>query len=88
MGDGGDVGPVVGEDAVEHVAGFGEVVGVGDDVEAVVVAAAGHADVQAAVGGGGGDEVDGDVDGVGLVAVLGGGVAETHMLADVVGRAG
>ena len=52
----------------------------GDDVDAVLVAAAGGADVQAAVGGGGGDEVDADVDGVGLVAVLGGGVAEPDML--------
>ena len=34
------------------------------------------------------DECDGDVDGVGLVAVLGGGVAEPDMLADVVGGEG
>ena len=81
LGDGGDVGPVVGEDGLEDVAGFGEIVGVGDDVDAVLVAAAGGADVEAAVGGGGRDELDGDVDGVGLVAVLGGGVAETDVLA-------
>ena len=53
LGDGRDVGAVVGEDGLEDVAGFGEVVGVGDDVDAVLVAAAGGADVEAAVGGGG-----------------------------------
>ena len=88
LGDGGDVGAVVGEDAVEDVAGFGEVVGVGDDVDAVLVAAAGGADVEAAVGGGGGGEGDADVDGVALVAVFGGGVAEPDVLGDVVGRQG
>ena len=48
----------------------------------------GGGDVQAAVGGGGGDEGDADVDGVALVAVLGGGVAEPDMLGHVVGAAG
>ena len=88
LGDGRDVSPIVGEDGLENVAGLGEIVGVGDDVDAVLVAAAGGADVQAAVGGGGRDELDGDVDGVGLVAVLGGGVAETNMLLGVVRREG
>ena len=88
LGDGGDVGPVVGEDALEDVAGLGGIGGLGDDVDAVLVAAAGGPDVQPAVGGGGRDELDGDVDGVALVAVFGGGVAETHMPADVVGREG
>ena len=88
LGDGGDVGPVVGEDGVEDVAGLGEVGGVGDDVDAVLVAAAGGADVQAAVGGGRRDEGDGDVDGVGLVAVLGGGVAEPDVVPGVVGGEG
>ncbi len=46
------------------------------------------ADVQPSVGGGGGDEGDADVDGVALVAVFGGGVAETHVLARVVGGEG
>ena len=32
--------------------------------------------------------LDGDVDGVGLVAVFGGGIAEANMLLDVVSRAG
>ena len=88
LGDGGDVGAVVGEDGVEDVAGFAEVGGVGDDVDAVVVAAAGRADVQAAVGGGAGDEGEGDVDGVALVAVLGGRVAEPDVLSGVVGGEG
>jgi hypothetical protein len=50
LGDSGDVSPVVGEDGFEDVAGFGRVVGVGDDVDAVVVSAAGASDVEAAVG--------------------------------------
>ena len=49
LGDGRDVGPVVGENAFEDVAGFGRVVGVGDDVDAVVVAASGGGDVQASM---------------------------------------
>ena len=36
----------------EDVAGFGEIVGVGDDVDVVLVAAAGDADVEPAAGGG------------------------------------
>ena len=52
LGDGGDVGPVDGEDAFEDVAGLGHVVAVGDDVDPVLLAAAGHRDVQAAAGGG------------------------------------
>ena len=52
LGDGGDVGPVDGQDRLEDVAGLGEVAAVGDDVERVVVAAAGGGDVQAAAGGG------------------------------------
>ena len=71
LGDGGDVGAVVGQDVLEDVAGFGRVGGVGDDEEVVGVASSGRADVQAAVGGGAGDELVGDVDGVALVAVLG-----------------
>ena len=86
LGDGGDVGPVVGEDALEDVAGFARVGGVGDDVDVVVVASSGGGDVQPAVGGGRGDERDADVDGVALVAVLGGRVAQPDMLGDVVGR--
>ena len=88
LGDGGDVGAVGGEDGFEDVAGFGEVVAVGDDADHVVVAAAGGGDVQAAAGGGRRGEGDGGVDGVGLVAVLGGGVAEPDVVADVVGGEG
>ena len=51
LGDGGDVGAIGGDDPFENVAGFAHVVGVGDDVDAVVVAAAGHRHVQAATGG-------------------------------------
>ena len=42
LGGGGDVGAVEGDDAVEDVAGFVEVVAVGDDEDGVVVAAAGE----------------------------------------------
>jgi hypothetical protein len=86
LGDGRDVSAIVGKNGLENVAGVGEIVRVGDAVDAVLLAAAGGADVQAAVSGGGGDELDRDVDGVGLVAVLGSGVAETNMLPCVVGR--
>ena len=88
LGDGGDVGAVVGEDASRTSRASAR--------SSVSVTTwmwfssrpAGGADVEAAVGGGGGDELDGDVDGVALVAVLGGGVAEPDMLADVVGGEG
>jgi hypothetical protein len=88
LGDGGKVGSVVSQDAVEDVPSFGRVVGVGDDVDAVVVASAGGGDVQPTVGGGRRGEGDTDVDGVALVAVLGGGVAEPDMLSDIVGGQG
>ena len=59
-----------------HEVGF-----VGDDEEVVVGAAAGGADIEPSVGGG---EVENrglaDVDGVALVAVGGGGVAEPDMV--------
>ena len=85
LGGCGGVGAVVGEDGVEEVAGGVGVVVVGDDEELVGVASAGGADVQAASARGGGDEFDADVDGVGLVAVFGGGVAELDVFGDVVG---
>jgi len=88
LGDGRDVSPIVGKDGLENVAGVGEIVRVGDDVDAVLVAATGGADVQAAVSGGRRDQLDGDVDGVGLVTLLGSGVAETNMLLCVVGVEG
>ena len=52
LGGGGDVGPVDGEDGFEDVAGFGDVVALGDDTQGVGVAAAGGGDVEAAAGGG------------------------------------
>ena len=72
----------------EDVAGFGDVVAVGDDTDHVAFAAACGGDVQAAPGGGRGGEGDGGVDGVGLPAVLGRRVAEPDVLADVVGWEG
>ena len=88
LGDGGDVGPVPGQDRFQGVAGLGRVGGVGDDVEAVVVAASGGGHVQASVGCRAGDEGEGDVDGVALVAVSGGGVAEPHVAGGVLGGEG
>ena len=52
LGDGGDIGPVVGQDGVEDVTGLAHVVGVGDDVDPVLVSSSGGGHVQAAVGGG------------------------------------
>ena len=86
--DGGDVGAIGGDDRFEDVAGFGEVVGVGDDVDAVVVATAGHRDVQAATGGRRAGQGDRGGLGGGLGAVLGGRVPEPHMLERVLGRQG
>ena len=85
MGGGGDVGPVGGEDGFEDVACLGDVVGVGDDEDDVLVSAAGHRHVQASSGGGRGGEGDAGGVGVGLVAVFGRRVAEADVLTDVVG---
>src|SRR5581483_854787 len=86
LGDGGDVGALVGERLFKHIP---RVLGtVGDDEEPVLVATSGGGDVEAAVCGRGGDDGKADVDGVGLVAVGGGGVAEPDMLAGVVGGQG
>ncbi|MGH9268071.1 MAG: hypothetical protein ACRD0D_07830 [Acidimicrobiales bacterium] len=87
-GDGGDVGAVVGEDVLEGVAGGVEVGLVADDEEVVALAASGGADVERPVAGAGGDEGVAAVDGVALVAVGGGGVAEAEVLACVVGADG
>ena len=74
LGDGRCVGSIVGEDLFEDVAGL---LGfVGHDEQAVLLPSAGGADVEASVAGRGGDDGDPDVDGVALVAVGGGGVAE------------
>ena len=59
LGDGGDVGAVDGEDPFEDVAGIGDVVAVGDDVDPVLLTSAGDGDVQAAAGGRRAGEVDG-----------------------------
>ena len=48
LGDGGDVGTVDGDDAFEDVAGFGDVVAVGDHADHVLLAAASDRDVEAA----------------------------------------
>ena len=88
LGDGGDVGAVDGDDAVEDVAGFGDVVAVGDDADHVLVAAAGDGDVEAAAGRRRRGEADAGGDVVGLPAVLGRRVSEPDVLADVVGGEG
>jgi len=85
LGDSGNVGPIESQCRVEHVSGCHRIGGGGHDVELVVLATAGGAHVQTSVGRGCRHELDAHVDGVTLVAVFGGGVAETYMLADVVG---
>jgi hypothetical protein len=77
LGHGGAVGPVVDEHTIEDDTGFGQVVVLGDDVDAVLVPSAGGGDVEPSMGGGGRGEGDADVDGVALVAVLGGGLRLT-----------
>lgn len=86
--DGGDVDHVVGQGALEDVAGFGEGRFLGDDVESVLVATAGGADVEVAVAGRAGDEGDAGVGGVALEAVGGGGVPEADVLLHVLRRQG
>ncbi len=88
MGRCGDVGSVDGDGCFEDADGFGEVGCVGDDEGVVLVAASGHADVQAAAGRGCCGEGDAAVGGVALGAVFGGGVGELDVLADVVGGEG
>ena len=88
LGDGGDVGAVGVHDGFEDVAGFGEVVGFGDDADVVVLLPAGHCHVQAATGGGRGGEGDAAGLVVGLVVGFGGRVAEADVLLDVAGREG
>ena len=88
LGGGGDVGPVGGDDAFEDVACLGDVVGVGDDEDEVLVSAAGHRHVQASSGGGRGGEGDAGGVGGGLVPGFGRCVPEADMLADVVGGQG
>ena len=75
----------IGEDRLEGVSGFGDVRGVGDHAEQVLLAAAGGGDVQAAACRHRRDERDAVVDGVGLVAVLGRRVAQPDVVVGVVG---
>jgi hypothetical protein len=56
---------------------------VGDDVQVVLVPAAGRADVEPAVAGGLRDKQDGDVDGIALGAVFGGGEPQSDVLVGV-----
>ena len=88
LSDGGDVGPVDGEDAFENVTGLGDVVALGDDVDLVVVAATGDGDVQATAAGGVAGEAVAGGDGVGLVAVLGRRIPQPHVLGHVPTGAG
>ena len=88
LGDGGDVGAVDGDDAVEDVAGFGDVVAVGDDADHVLVAAAGDGDVEAAASRRRRGDADAGGDVVGFPAVLGRHVSEPDMLTGVVGGEG
>ena len=88
LGDGRDVGSVKGDDSLEDITSFSDVVGLGDDTDLVAAPAPCGADVQAAAGRRRGDEGNGGGDGVGLVAVLGGRVAESDVFGDVVGRQG
>lgn len=88
LGSGGDVGAVDGDDGIEDVACFGDVVSVGNDADHVVLAAASHGDVQVAAGRCAGGEFEAGGDGVGLGAHLGRRVAEPDMVVDVVGGEG
>jgi hypothetical protein len=83
-----DVHAVVGEDGLEDVSGLVEIGGLGHDVEAVVVASSRGSDVQATLARRRRHQGQGDVDGVTLVAVLGGGVAEADVLLGVLGWEG
>ena len=86
---GGVVGAVGGEDAFEDVDGVGDVVGVGDDADEVLVVSAGDGDVEPTTGGGWCGEGDGGGGGVGLVAEFGGGVARVaRVCGHVVGGEG
>lgn len=85
MGDGWGVAAVAGDDHLEEVSRLGGVVGVGGDEDEVLLAAAGHGDVEASTGRCGGGEGDAGDAGVGLVAGFAGGVAESDMFAHVVG---
>ncbi|MDP8910162.1 MAG: AAA family ATPase, partial [Chloroflexota bacterium] len=84
--DSREVGAVVREDFLEYVPGERSVVR--HDEEVVLVPTSGGADVEAAVRRARGDHGEADIDGVALVAVGGGGIAEANVLAHVVDRKG
>jgi hypothetical protein len=85
LGDGRQIGALVGEDSLEDVPGFFEVARLGDDGDDVPFVAAAGADVQASPRRSFGDELDADGRRVALDAVLGGGVAEPDVLSGVLG---
>jgi hypothetical protein len=86
LGDGRDVGAVVGEDLFEDVTSLCRVIG--NDEQAVLLSSPRGGHVQAGVARGCVDDGQADVDGVALVAVGGGGVAETDVGSGVVGGEG
>ena len=88
LGHGGHVGTVEGEDAVEDVTGFSDVLALGDDTEQVLVAAAGGGYVEAAASRRRRRQRETVVDGVGLVAVFGGGISQVDVVVGVVGGQG
>ena len=87
LGDGGNVGPVAGQHPVRGPSAPRRHPALCVTTRRRLSApATGSTDVETPTGGGRGDELDADAHGVGLVAVLGGHVAEPHMLTGVVGR--
>ena len=85
LGDRWDVGAVEGDDAVENVAGFSDVIAVGDHTDLVLLPAAGDRDVQAPPGRRRGSQRDAGADGVGFAAVLGRRIPEADMLTHILG---
>ncbi|MGH9026816.1 MAG: hypothetical protein ACRDWD_11990, partial [Acidimicrobiia bacterium] len=80
------IGTVVREHSFKRVARAPVVIGY--DEQVVLVPTAGRAYVEAAVGGGLCDDGEADVDGVALVSMGGGGVAEAYVAPCVLGRQG
>ena len=79
------VGAVAGQDLLEDVDGVGDVVAVGDHQHEVLDLPTSDRHIQPATRGGRRRQSRGTGSGVGLVARLGGGVAELHMFGDVGG---
>lgn len=80
------VSAVDGDNSFEDVSGGLVAISVGDDVHGVFGSSPCCADVEAASRGGAADELEADGDGVALVAVFGGGIAEANMVTDVLDR--